>query len=457
KQLQDKLNSQSDSQNGNGNGAHKAPSQTGGLSTQITTDNIDPLSRPFVESDKLDEQQILTGEGGNAHYLGCVTELKANIKKYTRKQQKQIEKLQEYVISYKGIMKLAEKHGIEYSVSLHNETNTVIAKAMNGNERVSGKPVNGSVDTAIELAKRNAARQLLPLAEIKAIEYKAKLEAEFDWKTAYEKCAQVAGTKANVDITINELVKSGKLRADNPSGYNRTEYLLIYQACKNDQSNDDNNDGGDNAPSSNDDEVNLYKVLAEAEVNPNFQQRYDECVKLVGMDETDLIIWQRLNFRYSYYKNKITDDQWDVVLQECQWRWNARQAKAEFASAQQEYKLNHIRWKTGYDVRSKKYVGRPPVNDEEFIKKCKDAIEQVRTEKSIEANELPLESATAGGQRRLQMDSKLRTWLIEADGTKKPISCREIAEQFDSYGKGIITRLRTGIESGADISTVEID
>jgi len=144
-------------------------------------------------------------------------------------------------------------------------------------------------------------------------------------------------------------------------------------------------------------------------------------------------------------------------LQECKWRWNARQAQAEFASAQQEYKLNHIQWKTGYDVRSKKYVGRPPLNSNEFLARCKQAIDEVREEKkSIEANELPLQSAD--GKRRLQMDKKLRTWLIEADGTKKPISCREICEQFESkQNPSIVTRLRAGIDDGADISTVELD
>ena len=58
------------------------------------------------------------------------------------------------------------------------------------------------------------------------------------------------------------------------------------------------------------------------------------------------------------------------------------------------------------------------------------------------------------GKRKLQMDSKLRTWLIETDGTKKSISCREICEKFES---NIVTRLRAGIDSGADISTVELD
>ena len=55
-------------------------------------------------------------------------------------------------------------------------------------ERVSGKPINGDVNTALELAKRNAARQLLPYAELKAVEKKAQLESEFSWQKAKAKC-----------------------------------------------------------------------------------------------------------------------------------------------------------------------------------------------------------------------------------------------------------------------------
>jgi hypothetical protein len=61
-------------------------------------------------------------------------------------------------------------------------------------------------------------------------------------------------------------------------------------------------------------------------------------------------------------------------------------------------------------------------------------------------------------KRKLQMDKKLRTWLVESDGSKKEISCREICEKFESEkNPRIVTRLRAGIDSGADISTVEID
>ncbi|MBC8233127.1 hypothetical protein H8E77_26575, partial [bacterium] len=86
------------------------------------------------------------------------------------------------------------------------------------------------------------------------------------------------------------------------------------------------------------------------------------------------------------------------------------------------------------------------------------AIDEVREEKkSIEANDQPLQNDN-GEKRKLMMDKKLRTWLIEADGSKKKISCREICEQFESkQNPSIVTRLRAGIDDGADISIVELD
>jgi len=64
---------------------------------------------------------------------------------------------------------------------------------------------------------------------------------------------------------------------------------------------------------------------------------------------------------------------------------------------------------------------------------------------------------TDSEHRRLRMDKNLNVWLVEADGTKKKISCREVAEKYDSYEKGLIKQLRAGIECGADISTVEFE
>ena len=322
KALQDKLNGQLGSQK-NSDGRAQA------LSSQPQLD----LSNPFEESESYDIDQIEGRRNGELAW-----------------------KLSngEYVISYKGIMTLAEKHNIEFSVSLHDDTNTVIAKAMNGSERVSGKPIYGLTETAIELAKRNAARQLLPYAELKAVEKKFQLESEFSmvicgdkpacWEKAYRKSCEAAGGKPQCDIVIHELVKKGKLRQASCFEYNRIEWRLIYETCKRD---------------------------AQVERDP-----------------------KSLN-RWSY-------------------------------------------------------------NSAEFLEKCHEVINQVREEKkSIEANEMPLQTEV---KRKLQMDNKLRTWLVESDGTKKEISCREICEQFESKtNPRIVTRLRAGIDSGADFSTVELN
>jgi hypothetical protein len=313
-ELQNKLNVQLDSRNDKGNGAVK---------NALSLD----LSNPFEESESYDIDQIEGRRNGEVTW-----------------------KLRngEVVISYKGIMKLAEKHGIEFSEPTLSDTNTVIVKAsLNGNERVSGKPINGSFETAIELAKRNSARQLLPFPEIKAIEHKAKLNAEFNWQKAKAACLKLV-PEYNLSILISDLVNAGKLRQDNPSHYDRTEWLLIHDYCKKD-------------------------AKAQAEIDPDGKS---------------------LN-RWSY-------------------------------------------------------------NSVVFLEECYKRIDAMRAEKQAnEANEQPLESSN--GKRKLQMDKKLRTWLIEVDGTKKEISCREIATQYDSYEKGIIKRLRAGIDSGADISTVELN
>ena len=197
KAIQDRLN---DSQKNNGTGAQKAPSQL-------------DLSDPFQEAEALDIAQIEGRSNGDLAW-----------------------KLRngEYCISYRGIMTLAEKHSIEFD-EVSVDDNTVIAKAKNGNERISGKPIYDNANTAIELAKRNAARQLLPLPEIKAIEHKAKLELEFNWQKAKAKCVELVG-EANVGIIIHDLTQAGKLRQDNPSHYDRTEWLLIHDYCKKDAS-----------------------------------------------------------------------------------------------------------------------------------------------------------------------------------------------------------------------------
>ena len=419
KEIQDKLNSQLPKSENSGNGDAKSPSHPMKLDVRD----------PFQQSEKNDIDQVEGRKNG---------ELAWNING-------------KYVISYKGIMSLSQKHDITFTDGDNSNTKQVIARArLNGNERISGKLPIPSRETACELAKRNAARQLLPLVEIKAVEKKAQLESEFNWQVAYEKCSELAGGKAQVDCIINDLVNYGKLRQDNPSHYNRTEWLMIHNACKEDaESNDydDNNDGGDNTPPSppNDDD--------------NWREWYNKCVEVSSIQDTSIAINQVMNnHNATYRKHLLSAGDWERIFEECKQRRETYErtqaAKANFASLQNEYKLNHIRDISGYDVKSKKYVGRPPLNSQEFIAKCQEAIAQVRAEKNtVEANEQPLEGGN--GKRQLQMDKKLRTWLIEADGSKKKISCREICEQFNDGS--LVTRLRAGIDDGADISTVELE
>ena len=428
KALQEKMNGQLTKSGNSGNGDAKSPVvMVGDKPTSPQPMKLD-LRDPFQESESYDIDQIEGRKNGELAWK------LSNGK---------------YCISYAGVMKLAEKHNIDFSVSLHDDTNTVIAKASNGNERVSGKPMNGCADTAIELAKRNAARQLLPLPEIKAVEKKAKLNAEFDWQKAHAKCVELVGIEANVDIIIHELTQAGKLRRDTPSHYYRTEWLIIHNACKEDaqqQTNDNDNDGGDKTPSSPQDD------------GSNWREWYNKCVEVSSLHDTSVVINQMAPKHY-YRKDRITDGEWQRIFSECKRRREeyerTQAAKASFASAQQAYKFKHIRDISGYDVKSKQFVGRPPLNSKEFLAKCQEAIEQVRDEKKVEANEQPLEGGN--GKRQLQMDKKLRTWLIEADGSKKKISCREICEQFESkQNPSIVTRLRAGIDDGADLSTVEL-
>ena len=315
-ELQNRLNNDNGSRNDNGNGA-QAPSQAMKLD----------LRDPFQQSEQLDIDQIEGRSNGElAHKLSNG----------------------EWVISYKGIMTLAQKHGIEFSDGFNSNTSQVIARArLNGNERISGKLPIPSKETAIELAKRNCARQLLPLPEILALQKKVQLEAEFDWKKAKSACLKLV-PEYNLSILINDLVNAGKLRQDNPSHYDRTEWLLIHDYCKKD-------------------------AKAQAEIDPDGKS---------------------LN-RWSY-------------------------------------------------------------NSVVFLEECYKRIDAMRAEKQVEANEQPLESSN--GKRKLQMDKKLNVWILEADGTKTKTSCREICEQFESkQNPRIVTRLRAGIDSGAEISTVELN
>jgi hypothetical protein len=329
------------------------------------------LSDPFQECESYDIDQIEGRKNGELYW--------------------QLEN-GKYCLSYAGVMKLADKHNISFSVSLHDDTNTVIAKAMNGNSRVSGKPMNGCTDTAIELAKRNAARQLLPLVEIKAVEKKAQLEAEFDWQKAHAKCVQLVGIEANVDIIIHELTQAGKLRPDTPShkrpevralsAYNRTEWLIIHNACKED---------ADEQP-------------------PTPFGKGDSCEELRRMKQTRRLRGtKQSNHGDPSERTPEIPNNADDFVSKCKSRFSgSRQAGEAIAKAKDED------------------VGLSPT------RKPKASVSAANiTTKSIEANDQPL---------------------------KKEISCREICEQFESKrNPSIVTRLRTGIDDGADISTVELD
>ena len=107
-------------------------------------------------------------------------------------------------------------------------------------------------------------------------------------------------------------------------------------------------------------------------------------------------------------------------------------------------------------MKSKQFVGRPPLNSKEFLAKCQEAIEKVRAEKNtVEANEQPLEGGN--GKRQIQADQKRNIWIIESDGRKVKTTWKDVATEYDSYGKNIITRLKMGLDSGCDISMVELD
>ncbi|MHC4537882.1 MAG: DUF6011 domain-containing protein, partial [Planctomycetota bacterium] len=401
----------------------------------------------------------------------------------------------EYVISYRGILTLAERHHITFEEIIRDDTHTVIAKGRCGtSERISGKSVNGSVETALALAQRSAARQLLPLAEIKAIEKKAQLESEFTWKTAYEKCVKVAGTKANVDIIINDLVKNGKLRADNPSGYNRTEYLLIYQAC---QKDDNNNGGEDNTPSSLSNDVDDLTMEDRADSPAFVEESYchlrlrhacshyrpleeihcsicsrkltapesrmlqvgPECRKRLGIkglaylqDNTNVISDELIEASKLYSEEQFR--KWiiracltlDAPLPTKLLRWLGN----EWFS----YRKSPILYYLSADGQLNR-IGT-------FNRKLRHhLITKETAEGELDSHAIRIAAETNGngnGKRQLQMDQTFHTWIVGADGIRKPISCREICETFENKrNPSIITRLRAGIDAGADLSTVSLD
>ena len=245
------------------------------------------ISNPFQESEQRDIDQI---EGRSwrvrSHALGDLVHKLSN---------------GEYVISYRGIMALAEQHGvtfIRHTVKPDAKRNgTVIAYARLGNNtRASGKPMNGSFITAVELAKRNAARQLISLPEQKALVHKFKLEAEFSWEQAKKACLAIV-PKFKLSIIIDDMVKEGKLKQAHVSDYKRKEWLAIHRECKRDAETNGNDDDDNNEPSEfpNDTEVpeNADDFIAEckkaeAEVDDTVSQDYDDDITAKDVEDMPL-------------------------------------------------------------------------------------------------------------------------------------------------------------------------
>jgi len=106
-------------------------------------------------------------------------------------------------------------------------------------------------------------------------------------------------------------VKAGKLRQDNPNHYNRTEWLTIYNACKDD--NDD--DGGAKPPSSNNDDV-----VKSRSIGANGKEKFRECREIALNDtrfnwiKTDLMRENALRKAYPKY---WTDQDFDLLKRAC--------------------------------------------------------------------------------------------------------------------------------------------
>jgi len=280
KELQRKLNGQSDSQGNNGNGAHQAPSQ----------DNIDKSSIPFLEADAMDTQQFFNGNNGNAHRLSNG----------------------EYVISIKGIEKLSEKYGITTKpLKDYPKDGYVTVEAFRPDTKNSCKSTQMYVDgfeIAEAKAKRNSCRMLIPIADIRAVEKKYQLECEFSWEAAYEKCAQIAGGKPQCDIFITELIEKGKLPKKSPSEMNRKDYLILWHEIQDDQSND----GGDDSPSS--DQLNECKEVA---VNPRrFEWLKSSLENLENDGITDLDLLKRAcELDTSLFQREI-GEHWTIIKEQ---------------------------------------------------------------------------------------------------------------------------------------------
>ena len=477
KALQDKLNGS------NGTGDNQTP-----VHHQLDTSN------PFQECEQLDIDQIegrswrvRRDDNPSRHALGDLVHVLSN---------------GEYVISYRGIMALAEQHGVTFEASRHDETRTVIAYGhRGGNSRASGKPINGSEMTAVELAKRNAARQLLSLVDIKALEKKAQLEAEFDWEVAQRKCLEIV-PDFKLDILIHDLVQADTLRQAHPSDYNRKEWLMIFDAVKKDAETNgiDDDDGGDDPPSSDDEQPiavccicgrtltnklsisrcvgpECYKkvgaqgaqFLRDDEVSEELikaSQLYrDEalqkrilraCLTLDAPPPVKALNW--LGNEYFGYKNRpilyyVCADGQLSRLDTHRRKLRHRIITSETAETELDA---HALAQMATDVAEEDALysatrEEPLGTMDEFVERCKE----MESEVDDPAPMVDLAPANCDGKRKLQIDRKRNIVLIESDGIQKPMTFIEVSRTF---GGDVIMRLTQGIQlCGADISTVELD
>ena len=454
-----------------------------------TGDNQSPVhhqldtSDPFQECEQRDIDQINgNGNGDLVHHLSNG----------------------EYIISYNGIMALSEVHGVTFTKHTDEQeakdTRTVIAHARRGNNtRASGKPMNGSFITAVELAKRNAARQLLPLVEIKALEKKAQLESEFDWQVAKRKCLEIV-PDFTFEIIIHDLVKADTLRQAHPSDYNRKEWLVIFDAVKKDaEINGNDNDGGDDTPSSyeqvtccicgrtltnklsisrcvgpecfkkvgaqgaqflQDDEVSDELIKASKLYQDEALQKriVKSCLTLDAPLPVKVLRW--LGNEYFGYKNRpilyyvCADGQLNRIDTA---KRKLRHAIITRDTAETELDAHALSRAIARDKQMAADVADPserkaevPDNVDEFVARCKE----MESEVDDPAPMVEVSQMNGDGKRKLVMDKNKNITLVEPDGTETPITMRDAA--FD-FGSNFILRLTQGIACGGDISTVELD
>ena len=396
-------------------------------------------SNPFQECEQLDIDQIEGRSNGDlVHVLSNG----------------------EYVISYRGIMKLAEQHGVTFEASRHDATRTVIAYGRCGsNSRASGKPINGSEMTAIELAKRNTARQLLPLPEIKALEHKAKFEGEFDWQVAKRKCLEIV-PDFTFDILLTDLVRDGKIAQKHSSDYSRKEWLVIFDACKRDadtNGHDDDDGAGDTASSDRFAECRdaarafvrfqwlKSDMLKEGVISDAWTG--DDIAKLKSACEIDKSLFgKKLSHwtveiepnhgkwayqrRYRFWLSPMTRrcfwcgrSRSESILPDTMIYWGRYEIKASLCleCSRGEHpngedltqKFDNLYHGVEEDACYSQTRKELPDTMDEFVERCKE----MESEVDDPAPMVEGAQMDCDGKRKLQMDKKLRTWLVEADGT----------------------------------------